>query len=111
MKMYAPPPSPSGALFLQSFPEEWKAELDVSILEGNRMFRECFMLHRSTKTVFAMDSFMQMGEANIPHPLLRAGSRMAGNFGRVRSRFPLHRHCSHAMLSLLTIGLYGALSR
>ncbi|CAM9378711.1 unnamed protein product [Laminaria digitata] len=46
------------------------------------MFRECFMLHRSTKTVFAMDSLVQMGEANIPHPLLRAGSRMAGKFGR-----------------------------
>lgn len=47
------------------------------------MFRECFMLHRTTKSVFAIDSLVEMGEANILHPLLRAGSIMAGNFGRV----------------------------
>lgn len=47
------------------------------------MFRECFLLHRTTRSVFAMDSFVEMGEDNIPHPLLRAGSIMTGNFGRV----------------------------
>lgn len=47
------------------------------------MFRECFLLHRTTRSVFAMDSFVEMGEDNIPHPLLRAGSKMTGNFGRV----------------------------
>lgn len=41
------------------------------------------MLHRTTKSVFAMDSLVEMGEANIPHPVLQAGSKMAGNFGRV----------------------------
>lgn len=56
-------------------------------MEGNPMFRECFMLHRTTKTVFAMDSFVEMGEANIPHPLLRAGSIMSGNFGRVSASY------------------------
>lgn len=59
------------------------------------MFRECFMLHRTTKTVFAMDSLVEMGEANIPHPVLQAGSKMAGNFGRVSTRL------------LLPVSLYG----
>lgn len=35
-----------------------------------------------------MDSFVEMGEDNIPHPLLRAGSKMAGNFGRVSAVAP-----------------------
>lgn len=69
-------------LTVESFPESWKAELDLSILEGNNMFRECFLLHRTTRSVFALDSFVEMGEENIPHPLLRAGSIMTGNFGR-----------------------------
>lgn len=30
-----------------------------------------------------MDSFVEMGEDNISNPLLRAGSKLAGNFGRV----------------------------
>lgn len=47
------------------------------------MFRECFLLHRTTRSVFALDSFVEMGEENIPHPLLRAGSMLTGNFGRV----------------------------
>lgn len=67
----------------QSFPEEWKAELDMSILEGNSLFRECFMLHRTSKTVFAMDSLVEMTKEHMPHPLLQAGSMMAGTFGRV----------------------------
>ncbi|CAN0227947.1 unnamed protein product [Ectocarpus sp. 12 AP-2014] len=69
-------------LTLESFPESWKAELDVSILEGNGIFRECFLLHRTTRSVFAMDSFVEMGEGNIPNPVLRAASKMSGNFGR-----------------------------
>lgn len=72
----------------QSFPEEWRSELDMSILEGNDIFRECFMLHRATKSVFAMDSLVEMGEDNIPHPILQAGFKMAGNFGRVSFAFP-----------------------
>ncbi|CAN0400435.1 unnamed protein product, partial [Hapterophycus canaliculatus] len=70
------------ALTMESFPESWKAELDLSILEGSGMFRECFLLHRTTRSVFAMDSFVEMGEGNIPNPWLRAGSKMMGNFGR-----------------------------
>lgn len=67
----------------QSFPESWKAELDLSILEGNDMFRECFLLHRTTRSVFALDSLVEMGEENIPNPFLRAGSILTGNFGHV----------------------------
>lgn len=91
---------PNIYLFSQSFPEEWRAELDLSILEGNRMFRECFMLHRTTKSVFAMDSLVEMGEANIPHPVLQAGSKMAGNFGRVSARlsFGASLYCCHKYL-------------
>lgn len=60
----------------------------MSILEGNDIFRECFILHRATKSVFAMDSLVEMGEDNIPHPVLQAGFKMAGSFGRVSFAFP-----------------------
>ncbi|CAM9145629.1 unnamed protein product [Ascophyllum nodosum] len=69
-------------LTLESFPEEWRSELDLSIMEGNRIFRECFILHRATKSVFAMDSLIEMGEENIRNPVLRAGAKMTGNFER-----------------------------
>lgn len=47
------------------------------------------MLHRSTKSVFAMDSLLEIGEGNIEHPALRTSSIVARNLGRVSLRLSL----------------------
>lgn len=51
------------------------------------MFRECFMLHRATRSVFAIDGFVNLQAANIPNPILRAAFTAAGLYGRVSKRF------------------------
>lgn len=87
----------------QSFPEEWRGELDLCILQANPWFRESFMLHRASKTVFALASITEMTDANFEHPLLRRIARMTGYMDSVRKRsgsfqVPEFHHTSRACI-------------
>jgi hypothetical protein len=45
-----------------ALPENWSRELELAVLEGSPLFRECYLLHRASKTVFSIDSFNMIAE-------------------------------------------------
>lgn len=68
---------------VQTMPEEWLGELDLCVMEANPLLRECFMYHRSTKTVFAMDSLVYLQPEHVSNAFLGTVLTMAGMYGRV----------------------------
>ncbi|CAM9829483.1 unnamed protein product [Discosporangium mesarthrocarpum] len=65
-----------------AFLEECSGELDVAILDGSTVFRECFLLHKPTRSVFAIDSFNHFTDYNIKSPVTKVIMQAMGTFGR-----------------------------
>ncbi|CAM9286879.1 unnamed protein product [Choristocarpus tenellus] len=69
-------------LTVEARTKEWRRDLDLALLEGSKVFRECFLLHRPTQTVFTMDSFNHITDKNILSPVSRMILQALGTFGR-----------------------------
>lgn len=88
-------PSPNAAFIVlfpishssprKSLPKEWLDELDFCIYNWGLLVREVYVLHRSTKVLLAMDTFVDLHEQEVPNPMLRMIFKSLNIFGQVRA--------------------------
>mmetsp|Transcript_18566 Transcript_18566/g.26179 ORF Transcript_18566/g.26179 Transcript_18566/m.26179 type:complete len:274 (+) Transcript_18566:44-865(+) len=52
-------------LIEENLPSNWLDELSFSVLNGSYLLKECFLLHKESKTIFTIDSFSIIGEQHI----------------------------------------------
>lgn len=68
-------------LMEDGLPREWNNEFDVAVLNGCSIFKECYWLHKPTRTVFSIDSFNQITEEFIGNSIGQKSMEILGTFG------------------------------